>query len=597
MPARASSAAAARVEAFLRSPLAWRVAFALALLIGVATFAIGFYADDWALIATLEKRSPSQAPAYDLYRFGTGDAAAGQAMIVRGPWPWWTSPTLRLHLVRPLSSLLFALDHALFGLHAVGYHLHALLWWLSAVLAARALLRRMVAPTAAALALLLFVLDDAHVQPIGWISCRHVLVAAVPVLFGVVAHLRYRSEGWSAGRWLGPVALAVGLAGGETALGGAALVLSYELVGPVATQPLRRRLAAIAPWAVVVVGYLIAYRAVGGGASESGSYMEPFSEPLVFLGAVAVRLPTLLGDLLASIPADFSNVLARPPFVVTGALAMVGVTALCAGLWPSMSADERAAVRWLSLGALGGVAIGLAGYPGSRVLLVPSVAGFGVIALLVDRALLRSGAEAPRAGVPVRAGAWVLLALHAVVAPLLLVAAVAGTAHIARGTERVEAEMELLPPYPKRIYALTGSDPMATFYASAMRVVRHPEQMQSFSIFSMSKRTHRVTRTGPATLRLETLNGTFLDGNFVDIFRARRLGLRAGDQVQLEGATVRVLADDDGAPTAIELALDLPFEHPSIALLAWQDSRLRSLPLAIGESLDIPWTPGPTGLF
>ena len=121
--------------------------------------------------------------------------------------------------------------------------------------------------------------------------------------------------------------------------------------------------------------------------------------------------------------------------------------------------------------------------------------------------------------------------------------------------------------------------------------------MNAFSMLSMSKRTHRVTRTGAATLRLETLNGTFLDGGFVDVFRARRLGLHAGDEVRLDGATVRVLADDDGAPTAIELALDVPFEHPSIALLAWQDSRLRVVSLAIGDSRDIPWTPGPTGLF
>src|SRR5262249_4386496 len=153
----------------------------------------------------------------------------------------------------------------------------------------------------ASLALLFFVIDDAHTQPIGWISCRHVLIAAAPTLLGLAAHLRFRERGFRAGRWLAPLGIAIGLLGGETALGGAALVVAYELVGPGSLagprpQPLARRLAAAAPTLAVVGAYLVIYRALGCGASASGAYVEPLTEPLAFVTAVAVRLPTLLAD-------------------------------------------------------------------------------------------------------------------------------------------------------------------------------------------------------------------------------------------------------------------------------------------------------------
>ncbi|MEJ7730029.1 MAG: hypothetical protein WKG00_12515 [Polyangiaceae bacterium] len=97
------------------------------------------------------------------------------------------------------------------------------------MLAAGAILRRAVPPTAAAIALLLFVVDDAHVQPIGWISSRHMVVAAAPALFGLWAHLRAREDGWVLGRFLGPLGVAVGLLGSEAALGVLGFWIAYDL--------------------------------------------------------------------------------------------------------------------------------------------------------------------------------------------------------------------------------------------------------------------------------------------------------------------------------------------------------------------------------
>src|SRR5262249_266689 len=153
------------------------------------------------------------------------------------------------------------------------------------------------------------------------------------------------------------------------------------------------------------------------------------------------------------------------------------------------------------------------------------------------RALLRP--EAVRLPKRARAAAAVLLGIHAAVAPLLLASGIMFSARMARGTEAIEASLDLEPPLPKRVYVVSASDPLGPLYASAIRTVLSPGDLKTFEIFSMAKRTHRVTRTGPSTLHLETLTGTLFDGGFVDIFRARRLGLHTNETVTLDGATVR----------------------------------------------------------
>jgi hypothetical protein len=576
-----------RLQRFLASDRATHLAYALALVLGLATIVIGFYSDDWALIAMLERKVHLHSSPLDLYRFGTGDPAETRELVVRGPWPWWSLPELRLHFFRPLASALFSLDHALFGTAPLGWHLHAVLWWLVFVAAARAVYRRTLPAAAAGVALVAFVLDDAHVQPIGWLSCRHMLIGATPALLGLVAHLRWREDGFRPGRALALVGLGVGLLGSEAALGIVGYFVAYELVGR--RDALRTKLAALVPPLALCLAYVVGYKALGFGASGSGMYIEPFADPLGFTAMSLTRIPILAGDLLFTVPADFSNVLGSPPFVVIGLAALAAAAWLVRGAWASLSEAERRTVLWLGMGALAGIPVGLSGFPGSRVLLLPSVGAFGVLGLLVERTLL----AARRA--PVAAGAFVVL--HGVFGPLLFATGVAMHARMARATERANETLSIAPPLPKRVYVLVASDPMAAFYASAVRLVRGPRDYSAWSILSMSKRVHRVTRTGESSVRLETPEGTLFDGGFVHVYRAAAFPMHAGDVVGLDGGSVTVLTASDGAPTAIDLVLDVPLDDPTIAILTWQDGALRHVNLAVGESMEVVWSPGPTMLF
>src|SRR5262245_28979980 len=113
----------------------WRLPFACAVVLGVVSFRVGLYADDYALIDEIERLAPYSPPWWDLYRFAPHDRSELLRLIEQGAFPWWTVADFKLHLFRPLTSALFTLDHALFGTAPLGYHVHSLVWYLATVAA------------------------------------------------------------------------------------------------------------------------------------------------------------------------------------------------------------------------------------------------------------------------------------------------------------------------------------------------------------------------------------------------------------------------------------------------------------------------------
>src|SRR5262249_7377429 len=139
---------------------------------------VGFLTDDYGFRAALHSRSASARAAYDLFRFVPGDGDGNATRVHSGRLPWWSAPDLKIHFIRPLTSLTFALDERAFGDNPLGYHLVSLAWYLWLLAFAAALFRSLLAPAAATCALAAFAWAGAHVEAYAWISARHVLIAA-----------------------------------------------------------------------------------------------------------------------------------------------------------------------------------------------------------------------------------------------------------------------------------------------------------------------------------------------------------------------------------------------------------------------------------
>lgn len=577
---------------------ALQAALLLALLLTLPSIAIGFYADDWAQIAYLEGRIPGR-PWWDLYWFAPGDPAGMLELKRSGLAPWWSSPSMKMHFLRPLTSGLLALDHALFARSPLGYHLHQIAWYAALVAAVGALYRRVLPGATGAVALLLFAVDDAHAQPAGWIACRHMVIGGVPAVLAIVAHVRHREEDWRPGRWASPLALAVGLLGSEAAMAGFLYIAAYEALGRLLgadgeAPPWRDRLRGVAPALAIVALYSIVYKVLRCGSAGNGAYLDPASDPAAFAIALLHRVPILLGDSLFGVASDLASVLPRALLVGIG-LAAVAVTALLLrAVLPSVSPIERARLRWLVPAALAALAMSAGGFPGSRLLLLPSIGGAALVAVLLRHGFARAASGG--AGLALRrAGCALLVLVHVVASPLLLATYPAVTSGVAHRIESIARDAEISGP-PQRVF-LISSDPMAGFYVAAVRLVKAPESMASVAFLSMAKLTHRITRTGPDKLEIAMSGGRLLDGPFEQVFRSNQEPFRVGEEVMSTSAVVRVTAVDRGMPTRFELDSTIPLDDPSFCLLVWREGRLRKVSLSVGESIEVPWSPGPTGFF
>jgi hypothetical protein len=575
---------------WLGHPRAPRFVAALALVLALPSLAVGFLTDDYPLIDWLEHRLPFSPPWWDLYHFTPDAPDAIRRDIATGDLPWWTAPALHLHLVRPFASVLLALDHAAFGRAAVGWHLHSLAWYALLLAAAGLFFRRLLPPATATFALIVFAFSDANVLPFAWPSARHHLLAAICAVLGLTAHVRYRSEGWRAGRLLAPLALVVGLLASEAGLGGFAFAIAYDLVG-LRRGGWRDRVLRALPLAALALMYLVVYSLVGGGARGSGAYVWP-SDP-TFLATAALRVPVLLGDVILGIPADFASRDLARGLAITGALA----TVLFAWLWRAcrrvVPEAERATLSWLALGAFASLAASVGGFPGSRVLLVANL-GFAPVMATVLVSAFPSGPFV----VARRAGAGLLAIVHVVLAPLSQVGSQRSMQAMSRATVATAHAFEQEIGGRTRAFVVTASDPMAGMYARFAAASEASGPLGCRALLSAATADVTITRTGDASFALRPSGTTFLRGAFEDLYRAPWLPMHVGEEVTVCGARVRVTDVEEGLPSRIEVHSDVGLDSPTVAWLVWDAGALSELTFpAVGESTTIAWTPGPSGVF
>ncbi len=423
------------VRRILQHPALPILLAALAVLLCSPSLRVGLVLDDVfhkaALTAPDQLSEMARGPTELFAWVGEGWPAPGETT------PWWSSEELRVAFFRPLSSLTHWLDYQGWPQSPFLMHLHSLLWFGLVVFASAKLFRCLAVPGEvwiAGLAGLFFALDDSHSWPAIWIANRNALLALFFGVLALLAHHRWRREGWRPGAWLAPTALACALLSGEGAVAGGAYLLSYALF--LDRGPLGKRLIALGPCAAVGVVWQLSYRALGYGAFESGFYIDPGSQPLRFLEAATERLPILLWGQLSYPPSDLYLYLSQDAARSAWLLVVVLLALFGLLLIPLLRRDVHA--RFWTFGMLLALLPSCSTYPTQRLLLYASLGGASLLAIFVARAWQSDSLQAEGVADPKVVWRWTarvltvpLLLIHLVQAPMSLWGTARGVSGVA----------------------------------------------------------------------------------------------------------------------------------------------------------------------
>lgn len=584
-----------RLLASERSP--W-IAFALGLLLALPSLGVGLLNDDLLHRVMLENSDHELARSrFDLYDFTGRHAEWVRPGMDEGHLPWWTTDELSLIFFRPLSSLSLAADHALFGRAALPAHVHSLLWFALLAGFAVALLRRLVRPTAATLAALVYSLAGAHAMATSWLAARHTLIGAAFGMIALWAHVSWRQEGDGRRAWLAPSALVLGVLSSETALGAVVFIALYELIARV-DRGSTRALATL-PSLTIASAHLVFYVLSGYGAHASGVYIAPFADPLAFAMAAVERVPVLLGDLYGAAPSLLwaSAEPSRPFLIGYGLIVTILVVALLLRARERLRRREQRRMLWLGVSSVVCLIPMIGGVLGGRLL---PLALLGSSALL-GTAMVRTWVDpraTGRARLATRGLVVVLALLHFGFSPLLRVSLAVELGRISGEHERLAAGARLEEcPEEGHAYIVTGADPHLGYYAADALALYRPSERARFEhirVLSMAPHDQSVRVLDDRSFELRTHVDERRANLFERVFREPPLEpghvARAGE---LRAEVLEI--SPDGLWTRVRFTVDDSLGD--VCFVRWDGERLVSArPPAPGEERAIPYHRGPMGL-
>ena len=528
---------------------------------------LGFVADDRVHAFVVTQRPLETS----LFRLTPEDAAADR---FNGWLAWWSSPNLSVDFFRPLSSWTHRLEYRLWPDAAWAMHLTNVVLYALLVLVAARLYREFMPGEgrSAALAGLLFAIDEGHAASAGWISGRNTVLASLFALTALLLHVRSRAGGSRALLHAASAAcVALALLCAEAGIAALAYLIAYALVfEPAGAGHWRRRLLSLAPQLGVIAIWAIWYLHGGYGARGTSFYRD-LAHPGFVLREGLLDLPVWLFGMFG--PGMISAAIAQPAAPVR-ALALLLVSPLLAAM--VLGTPRTRLNLFFALGALGSLPTLFATQPQERLLLCASLGSCGLVASFI-------AAAAGHAQRFLRVSGMTMIAFHLVLAPFLFLASLPQARPFENGTRAILAALPAT--LPTQVILVNTPVELLSMYTWAMLHYAHPNgiPLQSVHQLYSGNSDLLVKRIDPNTLEVRPRNG-WGALPVERIFGALYDLPRAGSELDCESIHVSVQENDaEGHPTRVQFRFPTPLESTDRLWLSWRGKK------------PVPWHPPPLG--
>ena len=524
----------------------------------------------------------------DMFRFFDGGPERIAELMDYGFAPWWTYKGIKAAFWRPLASITHWLDYLLWPERPVLMHAHSIVWYGVLVMAVAFLYRRFAtAGWVAGLAAILFAIDDAHGMPVGFLANRNAVLAVLFGVLAIIAHDRWRRDGWLWGVFFGPVLLAASLLSAEAGIATCAYLGAYVLF--IDRDRFVGRFTALIPYVVVVVVWRMLWTYLGYGIENLGGYVDPLGEPLRFISSIKERAPFLLHGQWAIPPSDITMLHPRIAKMVYPVACLF--FALLAVIFIPLLRQRRTARFWF-LGMLLSVLPICATFPNDRLLLFVGIGAMGLVAEFFGFVFTRSHWR-PKLllwRVPAFSLAVLFILIHLVIAPLALPFRSAYPMAPKEMTERLVINkpldrsienQDLVIVNPPTAFLTLSS--LLIWEANGEPIPRHTRILTSSLL-----RPVKVYRPDERTLVVRPEYGYYawvLD----KLFRNEQHPFCVGDKVELTGMTVEITElTGDGRPAEASFTFAVGLEDASLRWLKYENGEYVPFqPPAVGERVEL----------
>jgi hypothetical protein len=527
-----------------------------------------------------------------MFSFLNNDPELVKLGMESGLIAWWTLEELRLTFFRPLTEVTHWLDYRLWPDSLPLMHIHNLFWFGLMIAMATVLYHKIIRPKwVAGFAAVLYALDEAHGTSVGWIANRNALIASVFGIITLIVHDCWRRDRWKAGIVVGPVCFLLGLLSAEAALATGAYLLAYEIF--LVRGRLRRKVAGLVPYAVILFPWWIGYHHLGFGTWGSGGYLDPGQEPLLFLRALIERIPILLYGQWFFPDASLYGFLPKSLAAVMWLVASMLLAVLVLLLIPLLKRDAIA--RFWALGMVLALLPICATFPDNRLLLF---VGLGAMGLLTQFLVSWFGQATWLPSSRLWRGlahvfVFLLVAIHCIVAPMILPSSSTGFARITRVL--LEEPLMNLPNEEdiakKTLVFVNPPIPFFVTYTAFIRAEYGRAVPNHIRILASGMAPQLdITRIDEHSLEFQP-EGGFIASNLDKMFRGSAHPMHVGQRVELSDMTVEVLSlTEDQRPLRVRFTFSKSLDDSSFLFLEWHDQDFVRFKLpVIGESVQLPW--------
>lgn len=564
----------------------------LAILLTLPALNVGLIVDDYhhkSLMQGPDSQFRLLNSPIDMFRFFDGDPQRTAEMMDYGFTPWWTYKGIKAAFWRPLTSITHWLDYLLWPDSPFLMHAQSIFWYGLLAMAAAFLYRRFATiGWIAGLAALLFAIDDAHGTPVGFLSNRNAVLAAVFGILVLIVHDQWRRNGRRSGIALGPLLLAASLLSAEGGIATCAYLAAYAMF--IDRDRFVRRFTALIPYVAVVVIWRCLWTYLGYGVAGVGAYVDPLGEPLRYLSAVIDRAPFLLLGQWAVPPSDITMMFS--PKVVNplwrgACLFLVFVAVMFAGLL-----KQSRTARFWTAGMLLSVLPICATFPHDRLLVFVGIGAMGLISEFIAFVFTKNQ-ERPKLllwRIPATLLAALLILIHLIIAPLALPLRAATPMAPKKLTDRLRINKPFDPSIenqdliivnpPTAFLTLTS---LLIWQANDQPLPRHTRILTASLL-----RPVKIYRPDEKTLVVRPEYGCYA-WVWDKLFRNEQHPFTIGERVELTGMSVTVTElTGDGRPAEAAFTFSVGLEDPSLHWLQYKNGSFVPFnPPAVGGRVEI----------